>query len=453
VSLEKWSNREIRTKTDADIAFDELRRAVRAGTFDKRGIDPPREVAPQTFGQFSKVYKERHVVAKGLALAKSIDYCLKPLIARFGDRLIADIRTADIEDFIADLKKPRTVHRQKELRTLTPASINRTFQLMRHMLNWAVGREYLDRTPFRRGTETLIRKLRENDHRRRRLSENEERGLLEAAAPFLRSMIITAVDTGMRRGEMLALRFADVDWKRQLIVLRGETTKSRKSRAVPIATARLRAVLEWLHLDADGEKKPDEALVFSDEAGEPVRRFRTAWVTAVLKAHGIKPEWKAYGWTALTPACGEQFRRINLRWHDLRHEYASRLVERGVPLAQVRDLLGHASITTTERYDNQKLENLQAAATRLEDGKSFDPTPKKPASPTDCQVFVKSWAEEPLSDAPIERSETGSKSRDDQELEEWLGGRDSNPDNLLQRQMSYRWTTSQCQSRRVNHRL
>ena len=453
VSLEKWSNREIRTKTDADIAFDELRRAVRAGKFDKRGIDPPRDVSPQTFGQFAEVYKERHVVAKGLALAKSIDYCLKPLIARFGDRLIADIRTADIEDFIADLKKPRRVHRQKALRTLTPASINRTFQLMRHMLNWAVGREYLDRTPFRRGTETLIKKLREGDHRRRRLSENEERGLLEAAAPFLRSMIIAAVDTGMRRGEMLALRFADVDWKRQLIVLRGETTKSRKSRAVPIATARLRAVLEWLHLDADGETKPDEALVFSDEAGKPVGRFRTAWVTAVLKAHGIKPEWKAYGWTALTPECGEQFRRINLHWHDLRHEYASRLVERGVPLAQVRDLLGHASITTTERYDNQKLENLQAAATRLEDGKSFDPTPKKPASPTNCQVFVKSWAEEPISDAPIERSETGSKSRDDQELEKWLGGRDSNPDNLLQRQMSYRWTTSQCQSQRVNHRL
>jgi site-specific recombinase XerD len=41
---------------------------------------------------------------------------------------------------------------------------------------------------------------------------------------------------------------------------------------------------------------------------------------------------------------------VNLRWHDLRHEYASRLVEKGVPLSQVRDLLGHASIVTTERY-------------------------------------------------------------------------------------------------------
>ena len=68
----------------------------------------------------------------------------------------------------------------------------------------------------------------------------------------------------------------------------------------------------------------------------------------------------------------QRFRSINLHWHDLRHEYASRLVERSVPLAQVRDLLGHASILTTERYDNQKLEALQAAAERLEGGKTFE---------------------------------------------------------------------------------
>jgi hypothetical protein len=73
-----------------------------------------------------------------------------------------------------------------------------------------------------------------------------------------------------------------------------------------------------------------------------------------------------------------------------RHEYASRLVEKGVPLAQVRDFLGHASITTTERYDNQKLENLQAAVARLESGKSFDPPPRGSAPPTKCQVFARS---------------------------------------------------------------
>ena len=63
------------------------------------------------------------------------------------------------------------------------------------------------RTPFRRGTESLIRKLQEDNRRRRHVSEDEERRLLEVAPPFLRSMIsITALDTGMRQGEMLALR-------------------------------------------------------------------------------------------------------------------------------------------------------------------------------------------------------------------------------------------------------
>ena len=107
------------------------------------------------------------------------------------------------------------------------------------MLNWAVGREYLDRTPFRRGTEVLIRMELEDNKRRRRISESEEAALLAVASPHLRSMIIAALDTGMRRGEMLALRFGDIDWTRRMITLRGATTKSRRTRLVPIGTARL----------------------------------------------------------------------------------------------------------------------------------------------------------------------------------------------------------------------
>ena len=373
VSLAKWTNREIRSKGEADVALGELKAAVRDGTFDERGLEPPNECSPLTFVKFTEVYKQRHVLAKGLALATTIDYRLKPLIERFGDRPIAEIRTADIEDFVADLKKPRTVNGIAE-RKLTPASINRTLGLLRHMLNWAVGREYLDRTPFRRGTEVLVRLEREDNKRRRRVSEDEEAQLLAVASPHLRSMIIAALDTGMRRGEMLALRFDDIDWQRRLIVLRGETTKSRRTRVVPIGTSRLLVVLQWLRLDGAGGLKSDDAPVFSNEAGEPLKTFKKAWLVAVLKAHGIDPHWRESAYKDLTSECQQRFREINLRWHDLRHEYASRLVERGVPLAQVRDLLGHASILTTERYDNQKLEALQAAAERLEGGKTFDST-------------------------------------------------------------------------------
>jgi integrase len=371
VSLEKWANRDIKTKAEAAKALDDLRAAIRAGTFDERGLEPPVETSPLTFSKFADVYKQRHVLAKGLALAETVDYRLKPLIERFGDRLLAEIKTADIEDFVADLKKPRVVN-SIDGRTLTAASINRTLGLLRHMLNWAVGREYVDRTPFRRGTEVLVRLEREDNKRRRRVSEEEEAALLAVASPHLRSMIIAALDTGMRRGEMLALRFGDIDWKRRVIVLRGETTKSRRTRVVPVGTSRLLAVLEWLRLDSTGGQKGDEVPVFSNEAGEPLKTFKKAWQVAVLKAHGISPEWRKGSYKDLTPEGQQRLRDFNLHWHDLRHEYASRLVERNVPLAQVRDLLGHASIVTTERYDNQRLEALQAAVARLETGKAFD---------------------------------------------------------------------------------
>jgi hypothetical protein len=96
-------------------------------------------------------------------------------------------------------------------------------------------------------------------------------------------------------------------------------------------------------------------------------------VVAVLKAHGVDPRWCKSTYKDVSADCQQRYCDINLHWHDLRHEYASRLVERGVPLAQVRDLLGQASILTTERYDNQRLEALQAAVERLEEGKTFDP--------------------------------------------------------------------------------
>ena len=113
--------------------------------------------------------------------------------------------------------------------------------------------------------------------------------------------------------------------------------------------------------------------VFSNEAGEVLKTFKKAWVVAVSR----HTESTLAGARAPTRTSqrtvSSGFGDINLHWHDLRHEYTSRLVERGVPLAQVRDLLGHASILTTERYDNQRLEALQAAVERLEGGKTFEP--------------------------------------------------------------------------------
>jgi integrase len=107
--------------------------------------------------------------------------------------------------------------------------------------------------------------------------------------------------------------------------------------------------------------------VFSRGDDEALKSFHTAWELAREKAN-----------------------LPDLRFHDLRSEYASRLVEWGVPLSQVRDLLGHSSIVVTERYDRQVLDNLREAAEKLDDGQPFknlstsgsEPSPVESESPT-----------------------------------------------------------------------
>lgn len=73
----------------------------------------------------------------------------------------------------------------------------------------------------------------------------------------------------------------------------------------------------------------------NNEAGERLKAFKKAWVVAVLKAHGVDPRWRKGSYKDLCTECQQRLRDVNLHWHDLRHEYASRLVERGVSLAQV----------------------------------------------------------------------------------------------------------------------
>jgi len=185
------------------------------------------------------------------------------------------------------------------------------------------------------------------------------------------------------------------------------------------------------------EQKPADALVFSNEAGEPVGSFRTTWVLTVLRAHGVLPHWRKGGYRELQDPYYARFREIDLRWHDLRHEYASRLVERGVPLSRVRDLLGHASITTAERYDNQTIQSLQAAVQRLERGQTFDSSSPR-AQISKFQDSFKIASDDASDSTENSQAESPFNSLTDNDLGTWLGDRDSNPDNLLQRQVSYR---------------
>jgi integrase len=255
--------------------------------------------------------------------------------------------------------------------------VNRPVSDLRRILNWAVSREYLSATPFRRGGVAAVKLDKEDLGRNRRITPEEEERLLAAAAPHLRALVILALDTGVRAGEMLKIRVADVDLDRLEITLRGSTTKSAKTRVVPIPTVRLKSVIEWFSMDAEGKpKKPDAALI-SNEVGEAYGSFRTSWATAVLKAHGIMPTKdkpiRNPRTGNLWPEVREALRQIDLHWHDCRHEYACRLAEHGVPVTKIQALLGHAAVTTTMRYIHHTLNELAKATTVLESGGVFDP--------------------------------------------------------------------------------
>src|SRR5262249_49794869 len=106
--------------------------------------------------------------------------------------------------------------------------------------------------------------------------------------------------------------------------------------------------------------------------------FRTSWETAVLRAYGYTPTkerpLRNSKTNSLTPEARKAFNALDLHWHDLRHEYACRLAERGVPITKIQYLLGHASVVTTERYIHHTLAELSKAAAVLERGGVFDTT-------------------------------------------------------------------------------
>jgi integrase len=329
--------------------------------------------APLTFAKLVEDYEKKYVTGK-LRTAGEFKYRKKPLIAHFGPMAITSIRAADIEDFQAALRRPRLI--QGTMREPSKATVNRPVSELRRILNWAVGQEYLAATPFRRGGVAVVKLDKEDLGRNRRVTPDEEDRLLAAAPPHLRALIILALDTGVRAGEMLKIRIADVDLARLEITLRGTTTKSAKTRVVPIPTVRLRSVVEWFSLDAKGKEKKPSAALISNEVGEAFGSFRTAWATAVLKAHGIVPTkerpFRNVTTGNLLPDARAALDRIDLHWHDLRHEYACRLAERGVPVTKIQALLGHAAVTTTMRYIHHQLDELAKAATVLETGGVFD---------------------------------------------------------------------------------
>jgi integrase len=148
---------------------------------------------------------------------------------------------------------------------------------------------------------------------------------------YLRPAVLVSIMTGLRRGELLALRWSDIDLTHRIVTVRDESAKTSKMRHIPINDDLFRVLKAWQTL-------ADTTYVFAGSTGEPLTEVKTAWAS-VLKAAKIE----------------------NFRWHDLRHTFASWLVQRGIDLNVVRELMGHASIQMTLRYAHLAPDNKARA--------------------------------------------------------------------------------------------
>jgi integrase len=217
--------------------------------------------------------------------------------------------------------------------TRTLANVHRILAVVRHALNIAEREAWIDRNPFEQGPPLINPK--DEKGRQRICSREEETALLDACNEderrHLRSVLICAFDTGMRRGEILSLDWDDVDLKHSVIRVRAFNTKTMTGREVPI-TSRLA-----FELRRTAKSLGSTGRVFSI-AG--VRRsFSTA--KRLAKVEG-------------------------LRFHDIRHTAATRMVEGGMSLAETGRILGHSEPRTTYRYTNANAATLERAAAIME---------------------------------------------------------------------------------------
>lgn len=154
---------------------------------------------------------------------------------------------------------------------------------------------------------------------------------LTSFGDHLTPAVLLSINTGLRRGELLKLRWSSIDFDRQLLTVEGPNAKSRQTRHVPLNDEAVSLLRNWREQSGNG------ASVFS-----VATNYKKGW-KALLKRAGI----------------------TQFRWHDMRHHFASRLVQRGVPLNTVRDLLGHSTVQMSLRYAHLAPDQRREAVAKL----------------------------------------------------------------------------------------
>ena len=204
-SLDRHLGRRVESKTEAKAEAERLKGEIRAGRFGPQAV-PDRMRLCDLLDQYHAQHVEPHRPTTAKDERYRINFTTRTLIPRpngsrvaFGGLDARELTTGDVELFIADrLKNGKGSARGR-------VSINRNLALLRAAYNWGIRKDYVERTPFKVGTVSAIRFFRETP-RQRRLESGEEERLLAACSPHLRSVLVAALETCCRIGELLSLQ-------------------------------------------------------------------------------------------------------------------------------------------------------------------------------------------------------------------------------------------------------
>jgi integrase len=301
-----------------------------------------------TFNELADRYVENYQHQRSFSSLKG--YLIRGFREVFGDKQLGQITFLDLETYRNRSKATPT--RWGKVKADT--TVNREMVVLGHILNKAVEWGMLEASPSQKGQRLMFK---ENNQRLRFLSNDEIDKLLAACSLHLRPVVEVALHTGMRRGELLSLKWEQIHHGQIYLT----KTKTDKARQIPINN-RLADLLRELR-QKNHLKSP---YVFCFPNGDRVRHIKNGFLGACRRA-GLE----------------------DFHFHDLRHTFASHLVMNGVGLKAVQELLGHADIKTTMRYAHLSQEHLREAVSvlnKLGNGKQTVNISPKGHEADKCQI-------------------------------------------------------------------
>ncbi len=314
-------------KMEARATFDrwviELKEQIRTGEPIKQKQEPI--INNSTFSELAARYLE--FIDGRLKSAYDMGLFVKTLVERYKDKSLSDFTMQDLELFQTDWVKKFSI-----------AYTNRLTATLKRMFTKAADWEMINEDVLKRVRKVKL--LKGENKRLRYLSDDEIERLINACGKEIKPIVITALNTGMRKSEILHLTWNRVDLKNRIILL--DKTKNGERREIPINQTL------FYTLSGIVRNIKTDYVFYNPETLKPYYDLKKSFAAALKKAH-----------------------IIDFHFHDLRHTFASRLVMGGVDLTTVKELLGHKSITMTLRYSHLASAHIQNAVKVL-DNKDFE---------------------------------------------------------------------------------